>query len=225
MKFVLEPISKIDSYEIMQEIVYDIEVEDDHSFCVNDGTIVHNSACTTRFATGCGIPQLSCCLENSYVAHGLQNGPKKLGLICSDGGHKTVGDVCKALCGGADFVMLGGYFAGSDPCEGEWELGGSYSTVVGSNKKTKGKFTYYGMSTHHSQDLFEDGKKNYRASEGTKITVQYKGTLDDVVQELLGGIRSCCCYIGSQSIKHMSKCGQFCRVNQIHQNKNPTFGL
>jgi GMP reductase len=183
------------------------------------------SACTTRFLTGCGLPQLSCCLENSYVAHGLQNGSKKLGLICSDGGHKTVGDVCKALCAGADFVMLGGYFAGSDPCEGEWEFGVSYSKIVGSDKKTKGRFTYYGMSTHHSQDTFEDGKKNYRASEGTKITVPYKGSLDHVIQELLGGIRSCCCYIGASHIKHMIKCGQFCRVNQIHSNKNPVFGV
>ena len=183
------------------------------------------SVCTTRFLTGCGIPQLSCCLENSYVAHGLQNGPKKLGLICSDGGHKTVGDVCKALCAGADFVMLGGYFAGSDPCEGEWELGGDYSTIAGTNKRTKGHFTYYGMSTHHAQDIFEDGKKNYRASEGTKITVQYKGTLDNIVQELLGGIRSCCCYIGASHIKHMIKCGQFCRVNKIHNNTNPVLGV
>jgi GMP reductase len=183
------------------------------------------SACTTRFLTGCGLPQLSCCLENSYVSHGLQNGPKKLGLICSDGGHKNVGDVCKALCAGSDFVMLGGYFAGSDPCEGDWEFGGDYSTIAGSNKKTKGKFTYYGMSTHHAQNLFEDSKKNYRASEGTKITTAYKGSLNNVVQELLGGIRSCCCYIGANSIKHMSRCGQFCKVNQIHSNKNPIFGV
>lgn len=183
------------------------------------------SACSTRFVTGCGVPQLSACLDNAYIAHGLQNGTKKLGLVCSDGGHKTSGDVCKALCAGADFVMLGGYFAGSDPCEGEWELGGSYSTEIQSGRKTKGRFTYYGMSTHHAQDLFEDGKKNYRASEGTKITVQYKGSVDQVIQELLGGIRSCCCYIGANCIKNMSKCGQFCKVNQIHSNKNPMLGL
>jgi GMP reductase len=183
------------------------------------------SVCTTRFLTGCGIPQLSCCLDNSYVAHGLQNGSKKLGLICSDGGHKTVGDVCKALCAGADFVMLGGYFAGSDPCEGEWELGGDYSTIVGTDKKTKGRFTYYGMSTHHAQDIFEDGKKDYRASEGTKIVVQYKGSLDKIVQELLGGIRSCCCYIGASNIKHMVRCGQFCKVSKVHNNNNPILGV
>lgn len=183
------------------------------------------SACTTRFLTGCGLPQLSCCLENAYVAHGLQNGNKKLGLICSDGGHKNAGDVCKSLCAGTDFVMLGGYFCGVDECEGEWELGGDYSTIIGTNQKTKGRFTYYGMSTHHSQEIYEEDIKKYRASEGTKITTDYKGSLDKVVQELLGGIRSCCCYIGSDCIKNMSKCGQFCRVNQIHSNKNPIFGV
>jgi GMP reductase len=183
------------------------------------------SACTTRFLTGCGLPQLSCCLENSYVAHGLQNGNKKLGLVCSDGGHKTVGDVCKALCAGADFVMLGGYFSGVDECEGEWELGEDHSTVIETNQKTKERFTYYGMSTHIAQEKFEDSQKSYRASEGTKITVQYKGSINKISQELLGGIRSCCCYIGADSIKHMSRCGQFCIVNQIHSNKNPTLGV
>jgi len=236
MKFILEPITKIDSYEILSETVYDLEIENDHSFCVDGGVIVHNSACTTRFLTGCGVPQLSCVMENAYVAHGLQNGNQKLGLICSDGGHKNVGDVCKALCGGADFVMLGGYFAGSEPCDGEWKT--EYKAGVGtdlefwqpihpgySTEQRKTSFTYYGMSTHHSQELYEDHIKNYRASEGTKITVPYKGSLDKIVQELLGGIRSCCSYIGANCIKHMSRCGQFCKINQIHSNKNPILGV
>jgi len=191
------------------------------------------SACTTRFLTGCGMPQLSACLENAYVAHGLQNGPKKLGLIVSDGGHKTSGDVSKALCAGADFVMLGGYFAGSDPCDGEWEY--EYLVRHGNfyqpndpgypTEKRKVKFSYYGMSTHHSQQLYEDTVKEYRASEGTKIIVKYKGSLDKVIQELLGGIRSCCCYIGASQIKYMSKCSQFCKANTIHNNKNPLLGI
>lgn len=195
------------------------------------------SACTTRFLTGCGIPQLSCIIENSYISHGLQNGPKKLGLVCSDGGHRTVGDVCKALCAGADFIMLGGYFAGTEPCEGEWEF--EYKCAKAGiasefwqpfypgydTEKRKTQFTYYGMSSHHAQETYEDNIKNYRASEGTKIIVKYKGSIDKVIQELLGGIRSCCCYIGASHMKYMSKCGQFCRVNQIHTNKNPVFGV
>jgi GMP reductase len=199
------------------------------------------SACTTRFLTGCGVPQLSCCLENSYIAHGLQNGEKKLGLVCSDGGHKTVGDVCKALCAGSDFVMLGGYFAGTESCNGEWTFehkaylnkDNKYKDINWwqpnspgyETEKRKTKFTYYGMSTHHSQQLYEDNIKHYRASEGTKITVEYKGTVDRVIQELLGGIRSCCCYIGADTIKNMNKCAEFCRVSKIHNNNNPTFGV
>jgi GMP reductase len=196
------------------------------------------SACLSRFVTGCGYPQLSCCLENAHVSHGLQNGNKRLGLICSDGGHKNPGDVCKALCAGSDFVMLGGYFAGVEECQGEWKYewkGGAYPGATkewwqpfdpGSDaEKRKTEFTYYGMSSHHSQEMYEDSIKQYRASEGTKIVVPYKGPLDKISQELLGGIRSCCCYIGSNSIKNMSKCGQFCKVNQIHSNKNPVFGI
>lgn len=190
------------------------------------------SACLTRFVTGCGYPQLSCCIDNGYVAHGLQSAPRKLGLICSDGGHKNSGDVCKALCAGADFIMLGGYFAGAEECDGEWDceyktrssgwqpLSPGYET-----EQRKIKFTYYGMSSHHAQDIFEDGKKHYRASEGTKIVVKYKGTIDNIVQELLGGIRSACCYIGASSIKNMSKCAEFCRVSKIHDNHNPVFGI
>lgn len=196
------------------------------------------SACLSRFVAGCGYPQLSCCLDNSYVAHGLQSENKKLGLICSDGGHKSSGDICKALCAGADFCMLGGYFAGTDPCEGEWEYEWKAGHGITSSEpfwqpfdpglgteKRKVKFTYYGMSTHHAQELYEDSIKDYRASEGTKITIPYKGSVEKTIQELLGGIRSCCCYIGSSSVKNMSKCSQFCKVNRIHDNKNPTFGL
>lgn len=240
-KFILEKIQKIDSYEVESEKVYDIEVENDHSFCVENGTIVHNSACTTRFLTGCGVPQLSCCIENSHSSHGLKKENKRLGLICSDGGHKNPGDVCKALCAGSDFVMLGGMFAGTNECEGEWAY--EYKCKAKSNdisshtewyqsvdpgyptEKRKTKFTYYGMSTHHAQEKYEKNIKAYRASEGTKITVNCKGKLDKVIQELLGGIRSCCCYIGADSIKDMSKCAEFYQVNQIHNNKTPSLGI
>jgi GMP reductase len=134
--------------------------------------------------------------------------------------------------------MLGGYFAGVEECEGEWKYEWKGGAYIGATKewwqpfdpgsgaeKRKTEFTYYGMSSHHSQEIYEDSIKQYRASEGTKITVSYKGALDKISQELLGGIRSCCCYIGSNSIKNMSKCGQFCKVNQIHSNKNPIFGV
>jgi len=176
------------------------------------------SACTTRMVAGCGVPQLSAIIENSYVAHGQQNKPRHLGLICSDGGHKNVGDVCKSLCAGSDFVMLGGYWAGCDECIGEW------NNPDGSVLSPKYYFTYYGMSTHYSQEQYEDTLKDYRASEGTKISICNKGPIQKLIQELLGGIRSCCCYIGASSIKDMNKCASFCRVNKIHNNSNPILG-
>jgi len=79
------------------------------------------SACTTRIQTGVGYPQLSAIAECASAAHGLTNGDRRIGLICADGGCRTSGDVCKAYCAGADFVMSGGMFAGTDECEGEWD--------------------------------------------------------------------------------------------------------
>jgi GMP reductase len=81
------------------------------------------------------------------------------------------------------------------------------------------------MSTHIAQNTYEKNIKNYRASEGTRIVVKYKGELKQVIQELLGGIRSCCCYIGSDSIKNMPRCAELCVVNTLHNNKNPTLGV
>jgi len=73
------------------------------------------SVCTTRLKTGVGYPQLSAVMECADAAHGLG------GHICSDGGCKVVGDICKAFGGNSDFVMLGSMFAGCDECEGEWQ--------------------------------------------------------------------------------------------------------
>lgn len=72
------------------------------------------SVCETRKVTGVGYPQISAIIECGNAAHCLK------GYICSDGGCKTSGDVCKAFCAGADFVMLGGMLAGTDECDGEW---------------------------------------------------------------------------------------------------------
>ena len=180
------------------------------------------SACTTRFMTGCGYPQLSACIDNSFVAHGLKAEDRHLGLICSDGGCRTSGDIAKAFGGGADFVMLGGYFAGVNECEGEWDHSLKHADDWGKDLVT---FNYYGMSTHKSQQDNAEGKKSYRASEGTKITVPAKGPAEDLIHEMLGGIRSACTYIGATSIKDMPKCASFCKVSKIHNNQNPKFGV
>jgi GMP reductase len=91
------------------------------------------SVCETRVKAGVGYPQLSAVDEAAYEAHGIG------GLICADGGCTRVGDICKAMAAGADFVMLGGMLAGTDECEGEWVYDGNH------NKKSSLKF--YGMSS------------------------------------------------------------------------------
>lgn len=97
MKFELVPITKIDSYSSHNENVYDIEVEDDHSFCVEDNIVVHNSACTTRLKTGVGYPQLSAISECSHAAHSITNKNGVGGLICADGGCNSRRH-CKSFC-------------------------------------------------------------------------------------------------------------------------------
>lgn len=165
------------------------------------------SACSTRLQTGIGCPQLSCVIECAHAAHGLKSGEKRLGLICSDGGCRTPGDVCKAFAANADFVMMGGMFAGVDECNAEWEF---------DNCGNKIYMKFYGMSSICAQKKHKKGMPSYATSEGRVKYVEYKGRASDVIQNILGGIRSCCAYIGASSIKDMSKCAEFIRVNRIH---------
>jgi GMP reductase len=161
------------------------------------------SQCETRKMTGVGYGTFSCVQECSHAAHGLKSNKSRLGLVMSDGGCKDVGDICKALCGGSDWIMLGGMFAGTDECEGEWEYDA---------EKNKSALTFYGMSSHYAQEKHGVGKKEYRASEGKVSKIPCKGPVADVVQEILGGIRSCGAYIGAKNLKDYSKCAKFVKI-------------
>lgn len=158
------------------------------------------SVCTTRLKTGIGYPQLSAVIECADAAHSVG------GHICSDGGCVTPADVCKAFCGNADFVMLGGMLAGTDCCEGEWEY-------IHDIKKS---LKFYGMSSQQAMNKHNGGVANYRTSEGKCVTIPYKGNTADTMQDILGGVRSCCTYIGAQSVKEMGKNTTFIRVNDTH---------
>lgn len=164
------------------------------------------SACTTRLKTGVGYPQLSAIIECGHAAHGLRTGDGRLGLICADGGCRTPSDVCKAFAAGADFVMLGGMLAGTDECEGEWEY---------DHQGFKQSLTFYGMSSHAAQSKY-GGVQNYRASEGRVKEILYKGPVESILQDILGGLRSACAYIGATKLKDMSKCAEFNIVNRTH---------
>jgi GMP reductase len=176
------------------------------------------SVCTTRKMTGVGYPQLSAILECMDAAHGLG------GLICADGGCRVPGDVAKAFGAGADFVMLGGMFAGHDECEGDLvrEMIGmedSGAPIFGPPTGMK----FYGMSSSTAMEKYSGGVADYRASEGKEVIVPYRGPVKDTVQQILGGLRSACTYTGARTLKDLSKCTTFVRVNSGRQ-LNTVFG-
>ncbi len=176
------------------------------------------SVCTTRLKTGVGYPQLSAVMECADAAHGLG------GHICSDGGCKVVGDICKAFGGNADFVMLGSMFAGADECEGEWKYeykmrsGGwqPFDPQSSDVEKRKVSLQYYGMSSKNAMDKHHDGVANYRTAEGKCVTVPYKGHAIDILQDIYGGLRSACTYVGANKIKDFGKKTTFIQVNNTH---------
>lgn len=183
------------------------------------------SVCTTRIQTGVGYPQLSAIIECADAAHGLG------AHIIADGGCTCPGDVAKAFGAGADFVMMGGYFAGHDEGGGEVitrlyesdELqarkrtladGQTEWTWTGHKVEEKKFVEFYGMSSGTAMNLHHGGVAEYRSSEGRTVTVPYKGAVKDTVLDLLGGLRSACTYVGALSLKQLSKCTTFVRVNR-----------
>lgn len=159
------------------------------------------SVCTTRKMTGVGYPQLSAIIECADAAHGLG------GYICGDGGCTVPGDIAKAFGGGADFIMSGGMFSGHDQAEQETvEIDGE-------------KFVqFYGMSSDTAMTKHKGGVAEYRASEGKTVKVPYRGDVSGTLQDILGGLRSACTYVGAKRLKELSKRTTFIRVTQQLNN-------
>lgn len=155
------------------------------------------SVCTTRRMTGVGYPQLSAVIECADAAHGLG------GHIIADGGCTSPGDLAKAFGAGADFVMLGGMLSGHD------ESGGQL--IERDGKKYK---QFYGMSSATAMHKHAGGVAEYRASEGKAVEVPYRGPIEPTIQEILGGVRSACTYVGASKLKELSKRTTFVRVTQ-----------
>ena len=155
------------------------------------------SVCTTRKVAGVGYPQLSCIMECADAAHGLG------GYVLSDGGCTCPGDVAKAFGAGADFVMIGGMFAGTDEAAGE---------------ETEDGKEFYGMSSATAMEKHSGGVATYRAAEGKRVLVKPVGPVAGVIQQILGGVRSACTYVGAARLKDLPKCTTFVRVNRQLNN-------
>ena len=157
------------------------------------------SVCTTRIKTGVGYPQLSSIIECADAAHGLG------GQIISDGGCTVPGEIAKAFGGGADFVMIGGMFAGHN------ESGGKLIEENGEKFKL-----FYGMSSETAMDKHSGGVAGYRASEGKTVKIPFKGPVEATIKDILGGIRSTCTYVGASKLKELTKRTTFIRVQEQH---------
>ena len=172
------------------------------------------SVCETRLKTGVGYPQFSTVLECARAAH------RQGGRIIADGGCTTPGDVAKALAAGADFVMLGGMFAGH--AEGGGRIVNRYFrgdevSETGEPVIERRQFVeFYGMSSKTANEKHFGGLRNYRSSEGRTVLLPLKPSLADTVRDLLGGLRSACSYVGARTLAQLPEKAQFVRCSNTH---------
>lgn len=167
------------------------------------------SVCTTRIQTGVGYPQFSAVYECSHAAESVG------GAVMADGGCTCPGDVSKSFCAGAKFSMLGGMFAGHHESEAEiivktFKTNEAFvDTDIDGNIQVKDLLEekmfvrFYGMSSDTAMKKHSGGVANYRSSEGRTVVIPLKESLDATVQDLLGGIRSTCTYIGASGLSEM----------------------
>tara|TARA_B100000989_G_scaffold207506_1_gene157252 strand:+ start:2280 stop:3359 length:1080 start_codon:yes stop_codon:yes gene_type:complete len=163
------------------------------------------SICTTRMVAGIGVPQISAIMEVKKALN------KKKIKIISDGGIKFSGDIAKALAAGADAIMMGSIFAGTDESPGK-------------KLRSKGKIykIYRGMgsigamsagsSNRYFQKNFHD--KSKFVPEGVEGRVEYKGKLSKIIYQLQGGLRSSMGYIGAKNLEEINKKAKFVKITK-----------
>ena len=163
------------------------------------------SICTTRLVTGIGVPQLSAILE---VKKALKNYKTK---IISDGGIKFSGDISKAIAAGADAVMIGSLFAGTTESPGKiFKYKGKLY------KNFRGMGSAGAMSAGSADRYFQKKNKNISkyVAEGVEGIVQFKGPLNKIIYQLVGGLKSSMGYMGSKTIKDLQKKSEFVKITK-----------
>ena len=152
------------------------------------------SVCTTRTMAGVGVPQFSAILDCADAANGVD------GHIMADGGCTQPGDIAKALGGGAHMVMIGGMLAGHNESEIEVK---------------DGKREFYGSSSDRAREVHGKSKSGYRGNEGRLVHLPDRGPVSNTIEDILGGVRSACTYIGARRLKDMPKCASFVTTNNV----------
>ena len=163
------------------------------------------SICTTRLVAGIGVPQLSAILA---AKKGI--GKKKIRLI-ADGGIKFSGDISKALAAGADAVMIGSLFAGSNESPGKLiKKNGKYF------KSFRGMGSIGAMNKGSADRYFQKKQKDLSkyVPEGVEGLVKYKGPVEKIIYQLIGGLKSSMGYLGSKNIKDLRKKPKFVKITK-----------
>jgi GMP reductase len=160
------------------------------------------SMCLTRRVAGVGYPQLSAVLECAQIAEALGIG------IVADGGIVHPGDFAKSFVAGSAFAMAGGVFAGHDECGGEIRHG----------EHGELRMLHYGMSSKTANEKYNGGLSDYRASEGRTVEVPYRGSVRNTIQEIFGGLRSACSYVGAFNLPELYSNGKLIKVNRTINN-------
>ena len=161
------------------------------------------SICTTRVVAGVGAPQLTAIYEAATAAKEYNK------TIIADGGIKYSGDIVKALAAGGHAVMLGSMLAGTDESPGEFEIyqGRRY-------KSYRGMGSLAAMKHGYSDRYFQEKKEaNKMVPEGIEGRVEYKGSVEDMLFQMIGGIRSGMGYTGSRTIEDLRQEAQFIRMS------------
>ncbi len=159
------------------------------------------SICTTRVVAGIGVPQISAVMDAYEAA-------KEAGIpIIADGGIKYSGDITKAIAAGANVCMLGSMFAGCDEAPGDFELfqGRKY-------KVYRGMGSIAAMENGSKDRYFQSGAKKL-VPEGVEGRVAYKGSVEDTIFQLVGGLRAGMGYCGAADIEYLKENGKFVKIS------------
>ncbi len=167
------------------------------------------SVCTTRIKTGFGVPNLTA----------IKNCARVDRSVVADGGIRTPGDIVKALAFGADFVMIGSVLAGTRPTPGEVIVrqdsqGNAYKVKI-----------YRGMASSEAQDDFHGGMTEWKTAEGVSLDVAYREDEEQIMADIIGGLRSGLTYGGASTIRELQRKLDFIRItpagrieSQVHRS-------
>ena len=163
------------------------------------------SICTTRMVAGIGVPQISAIMDVKKALN------KKNIKIISDGGIKFSGDIAKALAAGADAIMMGSIFAGTDESPGK-----KFKSEGKIFKQYRGMGSIGAMSAGSANRYFQSNftDKSKFVPEGVEGRVEYKGKVSKIIYQLQGGLRSSMGYIGAKSLKEINKRAKFVKITK-----------